>query len=426
MSDNIIKQRALHKSNFTICHNEILFTKIQEKPVSLQALGLFWRIMSLPPNWQLNVKGLASISGCSKNKITACLEELKQAGYITLTKQTNEKGQIEGYNYYIYETTNEALWNEEQMEEIVNTKDQYVDNDFFTKPDPQNEDMEKPYPQKPDLEKPDLEKPDLENGHQYNIINNKELNIIKNTKNLSISKNQTIDKSIVTEGQFSNIKISKDKVTKTVLDKNNINLINLSCPKGSSFPKNKLPNAEQKKLARREAREQKNMEQPISNSIRTIDTQGYKKVGDLTSQDNELAQAIKFSKELTEVQKQVNKTQMNKVSRRNHIKKSLAKSGMDSQLIQCLSDYLDMYMDTKGLITNKALDLKIQELQKLSNNDVSKMCNLVTLATKNQWLNFYDTKDNKQVQTEISSSNLINTSQELKLAVDENGNPLMF
>lgn len=132
--------RVNKNKNYSVMSNN----HFKEKEMSLKAKGLLSEMLSLPDNWNYSIAGLVSINKESKNTIISILEELKNFGYLKVTKKypnETDSGRIE-YVYDIYE--------------------------------------EKQEPKKQGLEFQGLEKQGLEFCTQYNtnnkILNNKKLN----------------------------------------------------------------------------------------------------------------------------------------------------------------------------------------------------------------------------------------------------------
>lgn len=73
--------------------------------LSLKATGLLSKILSLPEGWDFSVAGLTSICKEGKQAVMTALDELKEWGYLEITKLTPDKtksGRIE-YVYTFYE-----------------------------------------------------------------------------------------------------------------------------------------------------------------------------------------------------------------------------------------------------------------------------------------------------------------------------------
>lgn len=87
--------------NFTVMGNYHL----RSKNLSLKAIGLLSKVLSLPEGWDYSVVGLTAICKESKTTVKSALEELKKWGYLELKKLTpdmTESGRIE-YIYTFFE-----------------------------------------------------------------------------------------------------------------------------------------------------------------------------------------------------------------------------------------------------------------------------------------------------------------------------------
>ena len=113
--------RVEKNRNYTVIHNEFL----RNKALSLKAKGLLAMILSLPDDWNYNIRGLVSLCKESLTSVRSSLKELEEHGYVTITKLQDEKGRFT-YDYTIYEvpvTENPILDNqivEKQATENVN------------------------------------------------------------------------------------------------------------------------------------------------------------------------------------------------------------------------------------------------------------------------------------------------------------------
>ena len=77
----------------------------KEKNMSLKAKGLLSEMLSLPDDWDYSIEGLAKINKENYSSIKTTLDELKEFGYLVVTKllpNETESGRIE-YVYDIYE-----------------------------------------------------------------------------------------------------------------------------------------------------------------------------------------------------------------------------------------------------------------------------------------------------------------------------------
>lgn len=92
----------VHKTkDFTVMSNHHL----RDKNLTLKAKGLLSVILSLPDDWKYSIAGLAAICKEGTSAVKSALQELTDAGYVTVTKlypNQTETGRIE-YVYDIHE-----------------------------------------------------------------------------------------------------------------------------------------------------------------------------------------------------------------------------------------------------------------------------------------------------------------------------------
>ena len=87
--------------NYTVISNR----HFKEKEMSLKAKGLLSQMLSLPDNWDYSIAGLVAINKENESAIKSTLDELKEFGYLKVTKlmpNETDSGRIE-YIYDIYE-----------------------------------------------------------------------------------------------------------------------------------------------------------------------------------------------------------------------------------------------------------------------------------------------------------------------------------
>lgn len=93
--------RVNHNKNYTVMSN----VHLRDMRLSLKAIGLLSKILSLPPTWDYTVEGLTAICKDGVTAVRAALAELKANGYLVVTKlmpNETKTGRIE-YLYDIYE-----------------------------------------------------------------------------------------------------------------------------------------------------------------------------------------------------------------------------------------------------------------------------------------------------------------------------------
>ena len=91
--------RVERTRDYTVMSNHHL----KNRSLSLKAKGLLSVMLSLPDEWDYTLRGLASISREGVDAIREAIRELEDAGYIVRSRGRNEKGQLSGTEYVIYE-----------------------------------------------------------------------------------------------------------------------------------------------------------------------------------------------------------------------------------------------------------------------------------------------------------------------------------
>lgn len=137
MADTI--RRTKKTGNFTTVRNEYL----QDVNLSWKAKGLITYIMSLPPDWQLNLSDLKNRSKDGRDATAAGLRELITNGYCQRCKVRGDGGTFVGYDY--------------EVSDIKEFEPQ-TENPFMDAPQTEN-----PVAVNPETEKPDTGKPTLIN-----------------------------------------------------------------------------------------------------------------------------------------------------------------------------------------------------------------------------------------------------------------------
>lgn len=108
--------RVEKNKNYTTMANYHL----KEKDMSLKAIGLLSKILSLPDNWDYSIAGLAAICKENETAIKSTLKELQKFGYLEITKKMpneTETGRIE-YEYIIYEKPKKQESKKQEVENL--------------------------------------------------------------------------------------------------------------------------------------------------------------------------------------------------------------------------------------------------------------------------------------------------------------------
>ena len=150
-------------NNFTIMSN----FHLRDSRLSLKAIGLLSKMLSLPQDWDYSLDGLVSIVKEGESTVKTALDELKKYKYLKIEKQRNEKGLFE-YIYNIFEIPYD--YNSNVSNILINSEN-------INNPDSENLHVDKPEGDYPALDKPEVDEPALDNHTQINTnilnINNK-------------------------------------------------------------------------------------------------------------------------------------------------------------------------------------------------------------------------------------------------------------
>ena len=76
---------------------------LRDRTISLKSKGLLTQMLSLPEDWDYTMKGLALINKDGVGSVKSALDELEEAGYVLHRRIRNEKGQLKGTEYFIFE-----------------------------------------------------------------------------------------------------------------------------------------------------------------------------------------------------------------------------------------------------------------------------------------------------------------------------------
>lgn len=489
MKGNLLKQRAKHVGNFTMIHNEILFLKDKNgNPLDPYLLTLFWRLMSLPPTWDLNIKGLASISGFSYNKTARCLKQLQELGYLQM-KPVNENDNFSGYVYTLKETLNPELWNIDGQKELVNLEDEQKGNmyeEFLEKQKEENSDT-KTFTELIlcDSTSCDSTSCDSTGCRQYKIINNKENNNKEKNNKYQNNYNKPIQTKVCTrEDQKNSLSKENNNMEKTCSMEKNSSSLNsfnnsnmtmknsystgpkeLNCQKFTNrkmprkknsynFENNSQQNLMQKFLTSTNGDNEDNSkkgtknkvqqkEQQKGDTISTVDTQEFLRVmGELSVEDNQVAQYLAAAKQIAAENKRINQTNVKKMTNVKRLQTYAASCGAQADIIELLNKYIKVYIEKYGYLAKETFDELYKGLELKTGGNNSAMKELITMAIKYAWKDFYipdgyklpvkinSTKDCSNTEQEDKSDDLI-PEDELdedmyELATDEDGNYIEF
>ena len=161
--------RVIKDKNYTIVNNEYL----KNKNLRVDSIGLLTIILSLPSDFNITMKGIISLTHQKANyrAIKVMLDNLKENGYLEITKLRDEKGHF-FFDYIFFESNKlNPLYNFY----IVDDANQSVINDNKTNSPPQTN------------------PPLVVKDNEINTINNNKINIDKNKLNLCFLTEYLID-----------------------------------------------------------------------------------------------------------------------------------------------------------------------------------------------------------------------------------------
>ena len=90
--------RVEHNENYTTMSNYHL----RDRRLSLRAMGLMSKMLSLPDDWDYTVNGLSSICREGRDAVRKALQELEKAGYL-VREQTRAGGCFGSNDYTLFE-----------------------------------------------------------------------------------------------------------------------------------------------------------------------------------------------------------------------------------------------------------------------------------------------------------------------------------
>ena len=91
--------RVEKNANYTVMSNYHL----SDPRLSLKAVGLLSKMLSLPENWDYTIRGLTCICKEGRDAIQGAVAELEETGYIVRSQRHDECGKFAGNEYVIYE-----------------------------------------------------------------------------------------------------------------------------------------------------------------------------------------------------------------------------------------------------------------------------------------------------------------------------------
>ena len=91
--------RVEKTANYTVMSN----THLKDRRLSYKSKGLLSVILSLPPEWDYTITGLAVIAADGVDSVKTAIKELEKYGYVTRTQLRDERGRMAQNEYLVYE-----------------------------------------------------------------------------------------------------------------------------------------------------------------------------------------------------------------------------------------------------------------------------------------------------------------------------------
>lgn len=165
--------RVEKNKNYTTISNHHL----QDRNLSLKAKGLLTLILSLPPDWDMTLKGLVSLSGDGVDSVRSGIQELEKAGYLRRSRSRNNLGQLLCTEYTIYEhAVTENVASETEIDDNLNII--YSEESHIGKSDVDKNTTEKIENSQIGFSK--IGKPYIGKSNTIKYLNNKDTNNINN------------------------------------------------------------------------------------------------------------------------------------------------------------------------------------------------------------------------------------------------------
>jgi len=133
---------------------------LKNRKLSLKAVGIMSKILSLPDDWDYTLRGLSKLTSDGIDSVRAAIRELEAAGYIVRSQSRDAHGRLSKNEYTVYEIP------------------QLLD------PSPDNPSLDIPSSENPTTVIPSTENPSMENPTQ---VNTKKKSIIQGLKTNSIN-----------------------------------------------------------------------------------------------------------------------------------------------------------------------------------------------------------------------------------------------
>ncbi len=122
--------RVEKTANYTVMSN----CHLKDRRLSYKAKGLLSEMLSLPPDWDYTLSGLAVIAKDGVDSVRTAVRELEKYGYLVRSQKRDERGHMSANEYIVYENPdqnpNHAFAKEKPEILPVESKDKSAKNGY--------------------------------------------------------------------------------------------------------------------------------------------------------------------------------------------------------------------------------------------------------------------------------------------------------
>lgn len=197
--------RVAKNQNYTVISNYHL----QDRTLSNKAKGLLTIMLSLPPSWDMTLKGLVSLSADGTDAIRAQLSELEKHGYLTRTRSRDELGRLQCTEYTIYEQPIEPENTNEFSKENIQTGKSDVDRNAAENAENSERNTHMGKSDVDQIGFSNIGKPNIGKSHPIKYLTNKDTYSINNLSHQSKSQSDFNNQSLRTDDEMDRIKASE-------------------------------------------------------------------------------------------------------------------------------------------------------------------------------------------------------------------------
>ena len=94
--------REISVNTYTGGFTTMLNHHLRNRNLSLKAVGLLSKMLSLPPDWDYSIRGLAMLNTDGIDGIRTAMKELEDEGYVVRVQSRDERGRMSRNKYTVY------------------------------------------------------------------------------------------------------------------------------------------------------------------------------------------------------------------------------------------------------------------------------------------------------------------------------------